>query len=286
MDHSNGIPDTLLSMNWHIGTFLLFVATGLSLCACSSGPLKWNQTTQPAPVVDNNPVPQKKSSAFAVLIVPSGAIRTHYISDKASTAGGILGSMVVGPIAGAIGGLLGSTAGSAAASSAEEEASRNHIDSSDIAQAIAPIDLPRFFATTIGEKLNQCGIRTAIYPAILNPNQANWSTAHLGLSPDFTREAEPYRFFIQTNVLELQVRSALKDNTLEGNAYARVYETRSLRQIGRYTYKTGSIGSVTLNDYASKGAAKKVELQNASQQVARYLAGGIATDMCAIMSRL
>lgn len=258
---------------------------GLSLCACSSGPLKWNQTAQPAPVVDNNPSPQIKQSAFAVLIVPGGAIRTNYISDKAGTAGGILGSMVVGPLAGAIGGLVGSTAGSTAASSAEEEASRN-IDSSDITQAITPIDLPRYFAMTLGEKLNQCGVKTAIYPAMLNANQPDWWTAHLILPPDFVRDAEPYRFFIQANVLGLQVRSALKDNTMEGNAYARVYETRSLRQVGRYAYKTGSSGSVTLNAYTSKDSAKNAELQKASQQVARYLAGGIATDMCAIMRRL
>lgn len=265
--------------------YLLLIAVGSGAVACTSGPFKWNQSGRPAAVVDNAHLPQPANASFTVLIVPSGAIRTQYISDRTSTAGGLLGSMVVGPIAGAIGGLVGSTAGSTAAASAEEEASKK-LDSSDISQALAPIDLPHDFARILGEKLNQCGIRTVISPSVLSPDRHDWSSTHLMLSETFRQELAPYRFFVQANVLGLQVRAALKDTTMEGDAYARVYETRSLRQIGRYAYKTGSTGSVTLNAYSGADSTKKAELQQASQQVARYLAGGIANDMCAIMTRL
>lgn len=264
---------------------LLTFALGLSLSACSSGPLKWNQSSKPAAVVDNDAIPKPKQTTFTVLIVPSGAIKTNYISDRTSTAGGILGSMVVGPIAGAVGSLVASTAGSTAAASAEENASRN-IDSSDVAQAIAPVQLPQLFAGALSNKLAQCGIRTVIHPALLNPANPDWSTAHLMLPNDFMRDAESHRFFVETNILGIQVRAGLKDSTMEGDAYARVYETRSLRQIGRYAYKTGSNGSVTLHAYSNKNPKKTIELQKAATQVAQYLAGGIANDMCGIMARL
>ena len=264
---------------------LLTLAMGLNLNACSSGPLKWNQANKPAAVVDNEAIPKPKQKVFTVLIVPSGAIKTNYISDKTSTAGGILGSMVVGPIAGAVGSLVASTAGSTAAASAEENASRN-IDSSDIAQAIAPRQLPQYFVGTLGDKLAQCGIGAVIYPTLLNPANPDWSTTHLTLPSDFMRDAEPHRFFVEANILGIQLRGGLKDDTMEGDAYARVYETRSLRQIGRYAYKTGSSGSVTLHAYSNKNPKKTIELQKAATQVAQYLAGGIANDMCTIMARL
>ena len=266
-------------------SLLPLLAIGIIVSACSSGPLKWNQAAQPAAVQDNVNLPKARQSSYTVLIVPSGATRVNYISDKTSAVGGFLGSMVVGPIAGAVGGLVGSTAGSAAASSAEENASRN-VDSSDIAQAIEPVDLPRTFAKNLAEKLQQCGIRTAIHPSILNRDQADWPKSHLVLPTDFMSEVAPNRFFVEAGVTGIQVRAALKDTTMEGDAYARVYETKSLRQIGHYTYKTGSSGSVTLNAYGSKHiAAKNADLQQASQQVAQYLAGGIANDMCAIMRK-
>lgn len=264
---------------------LSVLAISIFLVACSSGPFKWNQSTQPAAVQENPNLPQPKASAFTVLVVPSGAIRTQYISDKTATAAGVLGSMVVGPIAGAIGGLVGSTASSAAASSAEEKASST-VDSSDVVQAVAPIQLQQFFASTLAKKLNRCGIQTAIHPALLNGDKSNWQTTHLVLPPDFQREASPYRFFVESGMVGLQVRAALADTTIEGNAYARVYETQTLRQIGRYASKTGSSGSVTLDAYGSKDTPEKVsELQKASQQVAQYLASDIATDMCTIMRR-
>lgn len=75
-----------------------------------------------------------------VLIIPSGAVETAYISDKTSTIGGFIGSMVVGPVAGVMGSLAGSTAGSATASCAEESASKN-VGSQDIAQAIEAVNL-------------------------------------------------------------------------------------------------------------------------------------------------
>lgn len=271
-----------MSRNYRPLIPLLAMVIGLS--ACTSGPLKWNQASQPAAVQDDTSLPKARQSTYTVLIVPSGATRVNYISDKTAAAGGFLGSMVVGPIAGAVGGLIGSTAGSAAASSAEEKASRN-VDSSDIAQAIEPVDLPRRFAASLAEKLQQCGIRTAIHPAILNREQADWPKSHLVLPADFITEASPYRFFVEAGVTGIQVRAALKDTTMEGDAYARVYETRTLRQIGRYAYKTGSSGSVTLNAYSNKTSTKTVELQRSSEQVAQYLAGGIAKDMCAIMTR-
>jgi len=262
-----------------IGIFLT-----VSLSACSSGPFKWNQSGQPAPVQENPALPKTKVSAFTVLIAPSGAIRTQYISDKTSSAAGVVGSMVVGPIAGAIGGLVGSTASSAAASSAEESASKN-IDSSDIAQAITPIALQAFFASALTDRLNQCGIQATVHPTLLNPNKPDWTTTHLVVPPDFMRDAEPYRFFVETGVLGIQVRAALTDTTMEGNAYARVYETRSLKQIGRYADKTGSSGSVTLNNYGAGTPQETAELQKSAKLVAQHLAGGIASDMCAIMRR-
>ena len=263
---------------------LLALAIGLCLSACSSGPFKWNQSGQAAAVQENPELPKTKASAFAVLIVPSGAIRTQYISDKTATAAGAVSSLVVGPITGAIGGLVGSTAGSTVASSAEENASKQ-IDSSDIAQAVTPIQLQAFFASTLANKLTQCGIRTSTYPTLLNPDKADWSTTHLVLPPDFMKDAEPYRFFVEAGVLGLQVRAALTDTTMEGNAYARVYETRSLKQIGRYVQKTGSSGSVTLKAYGADTPQSTAELQRSAKLVAQHLAGGIAHDMCAIMRK-
>lgn len=256
----------------------------VSLSACSSGPFKWNQSGQSVAVQENPDLPKPKTAAFTVLIAPSGAVRTQYISDRTATAAGAVGSMVVGPIAGAIGGLVGSTASSTAASSAEEHASRN-LDSSDIAQAVTPLQLQAFFANALADKLNQCGIRSNVHPTLLNPDKPDWSTTHLVLPPDFMRDVEPNRFFVETGVLGLQVRAALTDTTMEGNAYARVYETRSLKQIGRYAKKTGSSGSVTLNNYGVGTPQETAELQRSAKLVAHHLASGIATDMCAIMRR-
>ncbi len=263
---------------------LLALAIGITLVACSSGPFKWNQSGRSAVVQDNPDLPKPKAAAFTVLIAPSGAIRTQYISDRTATAAGLVGSMVVGPVAGAIGGLVGSTASSTAAASAEEKASRN-IDSSDIAQAVTPIQLQVFFANALADKLNQCGIPATVHPALLNPDKVDWSTTHLVLPPDFMRAAEPNRFFVETGVLGLQVRAALTDTTMEGDAYARVYETRSLKQIGRYAKKTGSSGSISLNSYGAGTPQETAELQRSAKLVAQHLAGGIATDMCAIMRR-
>jgi hypothetical protein len=234
--------------------------------------------------VENDALPKVRASTFTVLIVPSGAIRTQYISDKTSGAAGVVGSLIIGPIAGAIGGLVGSTASSAAASSAEEKASRN-IDSSDIAQAVTPIQLQAFFANTLADKLNLCGIRTNVHPTLLNPANPDWSTEHLTLPTEFIGNIESNRFFMETGVLGLQVRAALTDTTMEGNAYARVYETRSLKQIGRYAQKTGSSGSVTLKNYGAGTPHETAELQRSSKLIAQHLASGIATDMCAIMTR-
>ena len=257
---------------------------GLSLTACSSGPFKWNQSGQSAAVQDNPDLPKPKAVAYTVLIAPSGAIRTQYISDRTATAAGVVGSMVVGPIAGAIGGLVGSTASSTAASSAEEKASRN-IDSSDIAQAVAPMQLQSIFSGALADKLNLCGIRAVVHPTLLNPDKTDWSTTHLVLPPQFMRDAEPHRFFVETGVLGLQVRAALTDTTMEGNAYARVYETQSLKQIGRYAKKTGSSGSITLNNFGAGTPQETAELQRSAKLVAQHLASGIASDMCAIMRR-
>lgn len=257
---------------------------GLLLTACSSGPFKWNQSGQSAAVQDNPDLPKPKAVAYTVLIAPSGAIRTQYISDRTATAAGVVGSMVVGPIAGAIGGLVGSTASSTAASSAEEKASRN-IDSSDIAQAVAPMQLQSIFSGALADKLNLCGIRAVVHPTLLNPDKPDWSTTHLVLPPQFMRDAEPHRFFVETGVLGLQVRAALTDTTMEGNAYARVYETQSLKQIGRYAKKTGSSGSITLNNYGAGTPQETAELQRSAKLVAQHLASGIASDMCAIMRR-
>ena len=266
------------------GRRVTIMALAICLSACSSGPLKWNQSQQPAPVDDHANLAKPRASSYRVLIVPSGAIRTTYISDKTSTLGGVIGSMIVGPIAGAFGGLVGSTAGSTAAANAEENASQ-HIDSSDVTRAIEPIALPQFFARTLSDRLSQCGMQSTVYPITLNPGNPDWSTNPLVIPQDLMRTAEPYRFIIEANVLGIQVRDALSDTTLEGNAYARVYETQSLKQIGRYASKTGSSGSVTLDQYNGKSEEQNPELQTAAKDVARYLAGGMANDMCAIMKR-
>ena len=264
-------------------THLLILAIVITTCACSSGPFKWNQSA-PATVVENDTLPKPRESAFSVLIVPSGAINTRYISDKTSTLVGIVSSMVVGPIAGAVGGFIGSTAGGAAAASAEEKASA-HLDSREVVEALRPVQLPQYFAASLSEKLNQCGIRTAIHPTLLNPDNPNWSTSHLVLPAGFMETATPYRFFVEAGIVGIQIRDALTATTMEGNAYARVYETSSRRQIGRYADKTGSSGSVTLNAYGKNSEVSVSELQQASRQVSRHLAGGIARDMCAIMRR-
>lgn len=262
---------------------LLALVIVITVGGCSSGPFKLNQSS-PAAVIDNTVLAKPSESAFTVLIVPSGSIKTRYISDKTSSAAGVVGTMIVGPIAGAVGGLIGSTASSTAASSAEEKASA-HLDSSDVLQALRPVQLAQFFATSLSDRLNQCGIRTAIHPTLLHPGNPDWSTTHLVLPPGFIGNAAPYRFFVEAGMVGIQIRDALTDTTMEGNAYARVYETSTRRQMGRYAEKTGSSGSVTLTAYGKNNDTSITELQQASKQVARYLAGGIARDMCDIMRR-
>jgi outer membrane lipoprotein SlyB len=256
----------------------------LSLSGCVSGPFKINQSGKSADVVDESATPPTRQVPYQVLIIPSGAVKTSYISDKTSSLGGFLGSMVVGPVAGVVGGLAGSTAGSAAASHAEETASKN-IDSQEVAQAIAPVNLPVYFAQKLAVQLKACGINSGIYPDTLEPTKTNWSDSHLTLPSGFRESVAPYRFFIQAGVTGIKLRSGLVDDTLEGDAFVRVYETRSLKQIGRYAYNTGSTGSITLHHYSKASPQQAAELAQASKAVTQYLVSGIATDMCAIMKR-
>lgn len=260
------------------------VILALLVSACVSGPLKINQSGKAAEVIDDRaPAPIKKLS-YQVLIIPSGGIQTSYISDKTSTVGGFLGSMVVGPIAGVVGGLAASTAGSAAASNAEEAASRN-VDSKDVAQAIAPVNLPVYLAQKLSDQLKGCGIDTVVYPQTLDPDRINWDATHLTLPAGFRDNLTPYRFFLQAGIVNIKLRSGLKDDTLEGSAFVRVYESRSLKQIGRYSYSSGTTGSVTLNHYSKTSPKQATELAQASRAVTQYLASGIGTDMCAVMKK-
>ena len=263
---------------------LLSVALCLILSGCVSGPFKINQSGKVADVVDESAPEPVRQTPYQVLIIPSGAVKTSYISDKTSTIGGFLGSMVVGPIAGVVGGLAGSTAGSAAAAHAEESASKN-VDSQDVAQAIAPVNLPVYFAQKLALQLKTCGITAVIYPETLEPTKINWTESHLTLPAGFRERAAPYRFFMQVGVTSVKLRSGLKDDTLEGDAFVRVYESRSLKQIGRYAYSSGTTGSVTLNHYNKTNPQQASELAQASESVAKYLVSGIATDMCAIMKK-
>ncbi len=267
----------------HVKTLLAY-ALVLALSGCMSGPLKINQSGKSAEVVDESAAQPIQQLPYQVLIIPSGAVKTSYISDKTSTIGGFLGSMVVGPVAGVVGGLAGSTAGSAAASHAEESASKN-VDSQDVAQAIAPVNLPAYFAQKLAVQLKACGINSGIYPETLEPTKTNWNDSHLTLPSGFRERAEPYRFFIQAGVTGIKLRSGLVDDTLEGDAFVRVYETRSLKQIGRYAYNSGSTGSITLHHYSKTSPQQAAELAQASKGVTQYLVSGIATDMCAIMKR-
>ena len=254
------------------------------LSGCVSGPFKINQSGKAADVIDENAAQPIRQVPYQVLIIPSGAVKTSYISDKTSTIGGFLGSMVVGPVAGVVGGLAGSTAGSAAASHAEESASKN-IDSQDVAQAIAPVNLPVYFAQKLAIQLKTCGINSAVYPETLEPTKVNWTETHLALPAGFRERAAPYRFFMQVGVTNVKLRSGLKDDTLEGDAFVRVYESSSLKQIGRYAYSSGTTGSVTLQHYSKTSPQQASELAQASKSVTQYLVSGIATDMCAIMKK-
>ncbi|WVH09685.1 MAG: hypothetical protein EoVTN8_1135 [Fluviibacter phosphoraccumulans EoVTN8] len=269
-------------------SIILNALIGLTLCttlsACVSGPFKINQSGKAADVVDGTATEPVRQAPYQVLIIPSGAVKTSYISDKTSTIGGFLGSLVVGPVAGVIGGLAGSTAGSAAASHAEETASKN-VNSQDVAQATAPVNLLVYFAQKLAIQLKTCGINTALYPETLEPTKVNWNETHLTLPPDFKDSAAPYRFFMQAGVTAIKLRSVLKDDTLKGDAFVRVYESRSLKQIGRYAYSSSTTGSVTLHHYSKISPQQVSELAQASKAVSQYLVSGIATDMCAIMKK-
>ena len=256
----------------------------LMLTACVSGPFKINQSGKSADVVDARPQQAIKPASYQVLIIPSGAVKTSYVSDKTSTVGGFLGSIVVGPVAGVVGSLVGSTAGGAAASSAEEAASKN-IDSQDVSQAIAPVNLPVYLSERLITQLKSCGIEAALYPETLEPTQINWTESHLNLPASFRESVLPYRFFMQAGVTNITLRSGLKDDTLEASAFVRVYESRSLKQIGRYAYSTGTTGSVTLHHYSKQTPEQTSELAQSSKAVSHYLASGIATDMCTIMKK-
>lgn len=264
---------------WLLTTAICIIGTG-----CVSGPFKINQSGKAAEVVDDGPQKPIRQAGYQVLIVPSGAIEATYISDKTSTIGGFIGSMVVGPVAGVVGSLAGSTAGSAAASSAEASASKN-VDSKEIAQAIGPVNLPVYFAHKLADQLKSCGIDSAVYPETLAPTNLQWEQTHLVLPQNFKADATPYRFFLQAGVTQIKLRSGIKDDTLEGAAFVRVYETRSLKQIGRYSYNSGTTGSVTLKHYSKTSSQQATELAQASKAVTQYLVSGIATDMCTIMKK-
>lgn len=264
--------------------FYLHALLLLCLTACTSGPLKINQSGQVADVVDTAPRSAPKKGTFRVLIIPSGAITTSVISDKASTAGGILGSMVVGPIAGLAGSLAGSTAGSHVASQAEASATLKE-NRQDVVQAVSAANLPVYFSNRIAEQLNNCGIDAVIYPQALDTDKATWFQSNLNLPADFPQYAAPYRFFLQAGMTSIQVKNGLTDNALEGAAYVRVYETRRLRQIGRYSDNTGKTGSVTLNKFSASEPERIQELSQAAKGTAQYLASGIGTDICSIMRK-
>ena len=268
----------------NLRNLFLTIAFSFLVSACVSGPFKINQSGKPAEVADDRPQRPVRQATYQVLVIPSGAIETSYISDKTSTIGGFLGSMVVGPVAGVVGGLAGSTAGSAAASSAEEAASKN-VDSKEVAQAIAPVNLPVYFAQKLSDQLKTCGIDSKVYSETLEPTEVNWAESHLTLPARFRESAAPYRFFLQAGVTKIKLRSGLKDDTLEGAAYVRVYETGTLKQIGRYSYNSGTTGSVTLNHYSKASTQQAAEVAQASKTVTQYLVSGIATDMCTIMKK-
>jgi hypothetical protein len=260
---------------------ILLFASAL-LAACTSGPLKINQSGQTAIVVDSVPTAPASKTGFKVLIIPSGAVSTSVISDKAGTAGGIVGSMIVGPIAGLAGSLAGSTAGSHVTSEAEANVTLNE-SRQDISQAVSDARLPAIFSADIATQLSHCGIDAAIYPQTLEANNSSWFKNNLTLPANFPEEATPYRFFLQAGIQSIRVRNGLVDNTLEGAAYVRVYETRSLRQIGRYADQTGKSGSVTLKNFTARESVRIEELTKASRDVTRYLASGIGRDICSIM---
>ncbi len=264
-------------------TFSLFVLC-TSIGACTSGPLKINQSGQVADVVETSPRMPPPKTRFRVLVIPSGAISTSVVSDKAGTAGGILGSMVVGPIAGLAGSLAGSTAGSHAASQAEASATLKE-NRQDIVQAVSAANLPVYFSARIADQLNNCGIDAVVYPQALDTDKANWFQSNLNLPADFPQQAAPYRFFLQAGMKSIQVKNGLSDNTLEGAAYVRVYETRRLKQIGRYSDNTGKTGSVNLNKFTASEPERIQELSQAAKGTAQYLASGIGTDICSIMRK-
>lgn len=271
-------PDTLPTSR------LLLVVLSILVTGCVSGPFKINQSGKVAQVVDDRPQKPVKQATYQLLIIPSGAVETAYISDKTSTIGGLIGSMVVGPVAGVVGSLAGSTAGSAAAANAEESASKK-VDSQDIAKAIGPVNLPVYFSQKLADQLKACGIDSVVYPETLEPANIHWPQTHLVLPGSFKDSAAPYRFFVQAGVTNIKLRSGLKDDTLEGASFVRVYETRSLKQIGRYSYNSGTTGSVTLHHYSKTSPQQAAELAQASKAVTQYLVSGIATDMCTIMKK-
>lgn len=262
--------------------------TGLILCtalsACVSGPFKINQSGRVAEVLDSAPKPAPQKTHFTVMIIPSGAITASIISDKTGTAGGVLSSMIIGPIAGLAGSFAASTAGSHAASQAEAKATLKE-EQQDVLQAVKDANLQVFFSNRMADQLKNCGIDAVIYPQTLETDQANWFQKNLQLPGDFPQQVAPYRFFLQAGVTSLQIRSGLSDNTLEGGAYVRVYETSTLRQIGRYSERSGQTGSMTLHQFTAKEAERIQELSLAAKGIAQYLANGIGTDICSIMRK-
>lgn len=171
-----------------------------------------------------------------------------------------------------------------AASTAEEAASKN-VDSKEVAEAIAPVNLPVYFAHKLSDQLKTCGINSIVYPETLEPREVNWAESHLNLPGGFKEDVAPYRFFLQAGVTKIKLRSGLKDDTLEGAAYVRVYETGTLKQIGRYSYNSGTTGSATLNHYSKASTQQATEVAQASKTVTQYLVSGIATDMRTIMKK-
>jgi hypothetical protein len=61
--------------------------------ACVSGPFKINQSGKPADVVDDRPQRPVRQATYQVLVIPSGAVETSYISDKTSTIGGFISTL-------------------------------------------------------------------------------------------------------------------------------------------------------------------------------------------------
>lgn len=255
-------------MNKH---WIFALVSPLLLGACTSGPFKLNQSTHEAPVIDQSGLKPQTSTNFQVLIFPSGAIKSTYTGNSTVD----ISHQVMDSVSTTYDRLRGT---------ADQKPPLQKLNAAAISSAITPELLSVYFATRLADRLNSCGIQSTVYPNLVNANNPNWTKQKWALPAGFAPDSSQYRFLVEAGVRTIDVQVGLTDKTLQATSYVRVFETNSLKQIGRYAGSTGVTGSVSLQHLNDTADRRNAEIGKASRQATQFMVQSVGADMCSIMT--